>query len=74
MNKLQELWYNVLWTDEAKVGLVGSNAQQHVYQKPNTVFQQKHLKHTVTRGLFGMWMLAAGPGHLAVIESNLNSL
>ena len=43
LNKLRDLWRNVLWTDKAKLELSGLNIQRHVWQKPNTVFQQKHV-------------------------------
>ena len=47
LNKLKDLWNNVLWTDETKVEMFGHNAQQHVWRKPNTAYQHKHLIPTV---------------------------
>jgi len=76
-NKPQDFWNNVLWTDETKVKMFGYNAQQHVLRKPNTAYQHKHLIPTVKHGGGGLmiWACSAatGPGHLAVIESTMNS-
>jgi len=53
------------------------NAQQHVWRKPNTAYQHKHLTPTVKHGGGGLMIwacfAATGPGHLAVIESTMNS-
>ena len=46
LNKPQDFWNNVLWTDQTKVEMFGHNAQQHVWRKPNTTYQHKHLKPT----------------------------
>ena len=77
LNKPQDFWNNVLWTDETKVQMFGHNAQQHVWRKPNTAYQHKHLIPTVKHGGEGLMMwacsAATGPGHLAVIESTMNS-
>ena len=76
LNKPQDFWNNVLWTDQTKVELFGHNAQQHVWRKPNTAYQHKHLIPTVKHGGGGLMMwacfAATGPGHLAVIESIMN--
>ena len=68
LNKPQDFWNNVLWT---KVEIFGHNAQQHVWRKPNTAYQHKHL----IRWRVMIWACSAatGPGHLAVIESTVNS-
>ena len=51
--------------------------QQHVWRKPNTAYQHKHLIPAVKHGGGGLiiWACSAatGPGHLAVIESTMNS-
>uniref|UniRef100_A0A3Q3EDL3 Uncharacterized protein n=1 Tax=Kryptolebias marmoratus TaxID=37003 RepID=A0A3Q3EDL3_KRYMA len=41
--RLQDFWKNVFWTDETKVKLFTQNAQHHVWRKPNTADQHKHL-------------------------------
>ena len=75
LNKPQDFWNNVLWTDQTKVEMFGHNAQQHVWRKLNTIYQHKHLIPTVTGGGLMIWTCSAatGPGHLAVIESTMNS-
>jgi len=46
-------------------------------RKPNTAYQHKHLILTVKHGGGGLMLwacsAATGPGHLAVIESTMNS-
>ena len=32
LNKPQDFWNNVLWTDQTKVEMFGHNAQQHVWR------------------------------------------
>ena len=70
LNKPQDFWNNVLWTDQTKVEMFGLDAQQHVWRKPNTANQHKHLIPTVKHGGGGLmiWACSAatGPGHLAV--------
>ena len=57
--------------------MFGHNAQQHIWRKPNTAYQHKHLIPTVKHGGGGLMIWAGSaatvPGHLAVIESTLNS-
>ena len=57
--------------------MFGHNAQQHVWRKPNTAYQHKHLIPTVNHGGGGLmvwaYFAATGPGLLAVIESTMNS-
>ena len=43
LNKPQDFWNNVLWTDETKEGMFGHNSQQHCWRKPNTACKHKHL-------------------------------
>ena len=57
--------------------MVGHNAQQHVWKKPNTACQHKHLmpaaKYSGRVLVIGACSAATGPGHLAIIESAINS-
>ena len=57
--------------------MFGHNAQQHVWRKPNTAYQHKHLIPAVKHGGGGLmiWtcVAATGPGHRAVFESTINS-
>jgi len=49
LNTAQDFWNN-LWSDQTKVEMFGPNAQQHVWRKPNTAYQHKHLIPTVKHG------------------------
>ena len=73
LNKPQDFWNNVLWTDDTEVEMFGHNPQQHVWRKPNTVHQHKHPMPTVKCGGGGVnnWacFAATGPGHLALSET-----
>ena len=77
LNKPQNFWDNVLSIHQTKVEMFGHNAQQHIWRKPNTAYQHKHLIPTVKHGGGGLmfWACSAAtePGHLAVIESTMNS-
>ena len=62
LNKPQDFWN--------RVEMLGHNAQQHVWRKPNTASQNNHLIPTVKHGGGGLMMwacsAATGPGHLVV--------
>jgi len=67
LNKPQDFfWNNELWTDETKEKIFGHNTQQHVWRKPNTAYQHKHLIPTVKHGggRLMIWACSAatGPG------------
>lgn len=38
LNKPQNIWSNVLWTDGTKMEIFGNNAQHHIWRKPNTLY------------------------------------
>ena len=38
LNKPQDFWNNVLWTDETKVEISGHKAQQLVWRNSNTAY------------------------------------
>jgi len=48
--------------------MFGHNAPQHIWSKPNTAYQDKHLEPAVKHGGGGLmvWAFSAatGPGHL----------
>jgi len=54
--------------------MFGHNAQNHIWRKPNTAYQHKHLIPTVKHGGRGLMILACfaatEPEHLAVVELN----
>ena len=62
LNKPQDFCHNVVWTGENKGGMFGHNAKFTPTAKQDV------------RGLM-IWVClsATGPGHLAVIESTMNS-
>lgn len=78
LEKDQNFWNNVLWTDESKVELFGHSKSRHVWRKTKTAFENKNLIPTVKHGggnvmVWGCFS-AAGPGQLTIIESTMNSV
>ena len=76
VDKEQDFWNNVLWTDESKIELFGHQNRGHVWRTPNTAFQEKNFIPTVKHGggsvmVWGCFA-AAGPGQLTIIESIMN--
>lgn len=76
LEKDQNFWNNVLWTDESKVELFGHSKSRHVWRKTKTAFENKNLIPTVKHGggnvmVWGCFS-AAGPGQLTIIESTMN--
>lgn len=71
----QVFWKNVLWTYETIVEMFGHNAQWHIWQKPNTAYQHKHLVPTVSTKVEGWRFQAscAATGHLEITELSINS-
>jgi len=64
LNKPQDFWNNVLWTDQTKVEMFGHNAQQHICGKPSRAYQHKHLMPAVKHGGGGLmiWAIFAAAG------------
>ncbi len=58
-------WNHVLWSDESKVNLFGSDGVQHVWRRPNVFATVKH-----GGGSIVVWgrMTTAGTGELRFIE------
>ena len=54
LKKTQDFLYNVPWTDKTKVEKFVHNSQQHVWRKPDTAYQHKHLLPTVKHGGGGL--------------------
>lgn len=78
LNKLQDLWNNVLWIDETTE--FGQNAQHQIWKKPARAYEYKHPTLTARHGGGGVMIwarfAATGAGHLAVsslYQSNLQS-
>lgn len=71
-------WNHVLFTDESKFNIFGSDGRVNVWRKPNTELNPKHLRATVKHGggsvmVWGCFS-AAGPGKLVFIEGNMNKM
>lgn len=69
-------WNTVLFCDESKFNLFGSDGPSYVWRKPNTELDAKHLRATVKHGggSLMVWacMSAAGVGNLEFIETTMD--
>ena len=75
--KHMNYWSHVLWSDEMKINLFGSDGFKHVWQRPGEEYKDKYIMPKVKRGggnvmVWGC-MNAAGVGELHFIEGNMNS-
>lgn len=69
-------WKNVLFTDESKFNLFGSDGRPYVWRRSNEVLLAKNMKPTVKHGggsvmVWGSFS-ARGPGELHFIEGIMN--
>ncbi len=75
--KSTNYWNHVLWSDESKVNLFGSDGVQHVWWRPGEEYQENCALPTVKHGggSIMVWgcMSAAGTGELCFIEGNMDS-
>ncbi|XDV15199.1 hypothetical protein PO909_015329 [Leuciscus waleckii] len=75
--KSMNYWKHVLWSDETKINLFGSDGVHHVWQCPGEEYQEKCILPTVEHGggSIMVWgcMSAAGTGELSFIEGNMDS-
>lgn len=72
-----ESWWNrILFTDESKFNIMGSDGYCRVLRKPKTEFEKKNIRATVKHGggSVMVWgcMSAAGVGQLAFIDGIMN--
>ena len=72
-----DYWNHVLWSDEMKINLFGSDGFKHVWRRPGEEYNDKCVMPTVKHGgenvmVWGC-MRAAGIGELHFIEGNMNS-
>ena len=75
--KHMDYWNHVLWSDEMKINLFGSDGFKHVLQQPSEEYKDKCVMPTVKHGggnvmVWGC-MSAAGVGELFFIEGKMNS-
>ena len=75
--KHMDYWNHVLWSDEMKINLFGSDGFKHVWRRPGEEYKDKCVMPTVKYGggnvMVEGCMSAAGVGELYFIEGNMNS-
>lgn len=72
VNQPNSFWNRIIFSDESKFNLFGSDGKQIVWRKPNTELQSKHTKKTVKHGggsvmVWGCFS-ANGVGNLVFVE------
>ncbi len=76
-NKDMDYWNHVLWSDETKINLFGSDGFKHVCRQPGEEYKDKCVLPTLKQvGVSVMvWdcMSAAGTGELQFIEGTMNA-
>ncbi|GBP15725.1 Transposable element Tc1 transposase, partial [Eumeta japonica] len=76
INKPEDFWKKVLFSDESKYCIFGIKGRQLVWRKPCTALNPKNLKPTVKHGGGGVmvWgcMSSKGVGNLEFIESTMD--
>ena len=74
--KHMDSWNNVLWSDEMKINLLGSDGFKHVRRRPGEEYKDKCVMPTVKHGggnvMVWGFMSAACVGELHFIEGNMN--
>ncbi len=75
--KDMDYWNHVLWSDETKINLFGSDGVKRVWWQPGEEYKDKCVLSTVKHGGGGVmiWgcMSAAGTGELQFIEGTMNA-
>uniref|UniRef100_A0AAY5LA38 Tc1-like transposase DDE domain-containing protein n=1 Tax=Esox lucius TaxID=8010 RepID=A0AAY5LA38_ESOLU len=75
--KDMDYWNHVLWSDETKINLFGSDGVKHVWRQPGEEYKNKCVLPTVKHGggRVMVWgcMSAAGTGELHIIEGTMNA-
>ncbi len=75
--KNMDNWNNVLWSDETKINLFGSDGVKRVWQQPGEEYNDKCVLPTVKHGggSVMVWgcMSAAGIGEQQFIEGTMNA-
>ncbi|CAK9815645.1 Transposable element Tc1 transposase [Anthophora plagiata] len=70
--------YIIIFSDESKFNLFGSDGRQKVWRKPNTELELKNLRSTVKHGggSVMVWgcMSANGPGNLVFINGTMDKI
>ncbi len=75
--KDMDYWNHVLWSDETKIHLFGSDGVKHVWRQPGEEYKDKCVLPSVKHGggSVMVWgcMSAAGTGELQFIEGTMNA-
>lgn len=76
LGKENSFWDQVLFTDESKFNIFGSDGRRMVWRKPNTALNPKNLTPTVKHGggnvmVWGS-MASSGVGNLVFIDSTMD--
>ena len=75
--KDMDYWNHLLWSDETKINLFGSDGFKHVWRQPGEEYKDKCVLPTVKHsgGSVMVWgcMSAAGTGELQFIEGTMNA-
>ena len=75
--KHMDYWNHVLWSEEMKINLFGSDGFKHVWRRPGEEYKDKCVMPTVKHGggnvMVEGCMSAAGVGELYFTEGNMNS-
>lgn len=78
LNYKKEHWEKVIWSDECRFKLFGSDGKVHVWRKPNTRLEEKNLSGTVKfgGGSIMLWGCFYGKnlGKHVFVEETLNTL
>ncbi len=73
----EDYWNHVLWSDETKINLFGSDGVKRVWRQPGEEYKDKCVLPTVKHGggSVMVWgcMSAAGTGELQFIEGTMNA-
>ncbi|CAF3389221.1 unnamed protein product [Rotaria socialis] len=74
--KPKQFWDSILWSDESKFNLFGSNGRQIVWRQTNESMKRECLKPTVKcgGGSVMVWdcMAASGVGNLVRVDGTMN--
>ncbi len=74
--KDMDYWNNVLWSDETKINLFGSDVVKRVWWQPGEEYKDKYVLPTVKHGggsIIWCCMSASGTGELQFIEGTMNA-
>lgn len=78
IGKSREFWESVIFSDESKYNIFGSDGRQYVWRKPNTELKSQNVVSTVKHsgGSVLIWgcMAASGVGNLTFIEGHMTAI